>query len=104
MLAHDGTWQGKSIVPRDWLLASTSIEPGSPFWVPSMKAGAHSPGYGYQVWLLMANHRVFALRGLRGQFVIVDPETKLVLVQTALRDGSDQELYALFSALSSQPP
>jgi CubicO group peptidase (beta-lactamase class C family) len=27
MLAHDGTWQGKSIVPREWLLASTTIAP-----------------------------------------------------------------------------
>jgi CubicO group peptidase (beta-lactamase class C family) len=62
------------------------------------------PGYGYQVWLLLADRRTFALRGLRGQFVIVDPEKKLVLVQTALRDGNDQELYALWSALASQLP
>jgi CubicO group peptidase (beta-lactamase class C family) len=106
MLAHDGTWQGRSIVPKTWLLASTSIEPGSPFWSNSLKPGAHSPGYGYQVWLLMADRRTFALRGLRGQYVIVDPETKLVLVQTAVRAGSggepEQELYALWSALSSQ--
>jgi CubicO group peptidase (beta-lactamase class C family) len=74
MLAHDGMWQGKRIVPRDWLLASTG--PGSPF-----------PGYGYQVWLPSANRRVFALRGLRGQFVNVDPEAKLVLVQTAVREA-----------------
>lgn len=104
MLAHDGTWQGKSIVPTDWVLASTSIGPDSPFWSTSMKPGSHSPGYGFQVWLVSAKHRMFALRGLRGQFVIIDPETKLVLVQTALRDGSDGELFALWSALPSQLP
>lgn len=104
MLAHDGTWQGKSIVPRDWLLASTTIGRDSPFWSSSMIPGAHAPGYGYQVWLLMANRRTFALRGVRGQFVIVDPEKKLVLVQTALGGDNDQELYALWSALSSQLP
>ncbi len=104
MLAHDGMRQGKRIVPREWLLASTSIERGSPFWVPSMKAGSHSPGYGYQVWLSMAKHRTFELRGLRGQFVIVDPETKLVLVQTAIRSDpvADRELFDLWSAISSQ--
>jgi hypothetical protein len=30
------------------------------------------------------------------------PKRRLVLVQTALRDGSDQELYALRRALASQ--
>jgi len=104
MLAHDGAWNGKSVVPRDWVLASTHIQPGSPQWVPSMKDGQWFSGYGYQIWLLLAKHRTFALRGLRGQFVIVDPETKLVLVQTSLQDGDAQELYALFDSLASQLP
>jgi CubicO group peptidase (beta-lactamase class C family) len=105
MLAHDGTWQGKSIIPRDWLLASTSIEPGSPLWSSSMEPGAHAAGYGYQFWLLPSVHRTFAMRGIRGQFVLVDPERKLVLVQTALAgdDATAQELYALWAALASQP-
>jgi CubicO group peptidase (beta-lactamase class C family) len=104
MLAHDGAWQGKEIIARDWLLAATSIGQDSPFWFPATQPGAHRPGYGYQVWLLLADCRTFALRGLRGQFVIVDPAKKLVLVQTALRDGNDQELYALWAALASQVP
>ncbi len=104
MLAHDGSWNGNSVVPRDWLLAATSIGQGSPFWSSSMKPGQHVAGYGYQTWLLMADRRMFALRGLRDQFVLVDPATKLVLVQTALRDGTQLELYALWAALTSAPP
>ena len=104
MLAHDGTWNGTRIIPRDWLIAATSIGSDSPFWHASMKPGAHAPGYGYQVWLLLAERRTFALRGLNGQFVIVDPEKKLVLVQTSLRDGNTQELYALWHALASRLP
>ena len=106
MLAHDGTWQGRTIVPRDWLLAATSIEQDSPFWSSSMKPGVHSPGYGYQTWLLPADRRMFALRGVRGQYVLVDPATKLVLVQTALAGNGTaaQELYALWAALTSQSP
>jgi CubicO group peptidase (beta-lactamase class C family) len=106
MLAHDGTWQGRSIVSRDWLMAATSIELDSPFWSSSMTPGAHSPGYGYQTWLLPADRRMFALRGLRGQHVLVDPAAKLVLVQTALagNEATAQELYALWAALTSQPP
>jgi len=102
MLAHDGTWQDKSIVPREWLLASTSLAPGD----GHLKLGWIWSGYGYQVWLVPGTHRMFALIGLRGQFVLVDPEAKLVLVQTAVRHGSDQvadqELLALWGALSSQ--
>jgi CubicO group peptidase (beta-lactamase class C family) len=104
MLAHDGTWNGKQIIARDWLLAATSIGRDSPFWSPSLAPGAHAPGYGYQVWLHLAPRRTFSLRGLRGQFVIVDPAKKLVLVQTALRDGDNQELYALWRALAEQLP
>ena len=52
----------------------------------------------------MAPRRTFSLRGLRGQFVIVDPANRLVLVQTALRDGDNQELYALWRALAEQLP
>src|SRR5262245_13864448 len=27
MLAHDGAWHGRQIVPRDWLIAGTSVAP-----------------------------------------------------------------------------
>jgi len=88
MLAHDGRLQGKSVVPAEWVRAT--IEPG-PVW----------PGYGYQVWL---HGRTVALRGVRGQFVMINPESKLVLVQTALREDNYEELFALWAALSSQLP
>jgi CubicO group peptidase (beta-lactamase class C family) len=102
MLAHDGMWAGKSIVPREWLLAATTIAPQD----GHLRLGAPWSGYGYQTWLVAGKRRMFALRGYRGQFVLVDPEAKLVLVQTAARTGSDPiadgELLALWEALTSQ--
>lgn len=102
MLAHDGTWNGKRIVPRAWLLASTSIAPED----SHLKLGWIWAGYGYQIWLVPGGNRMFALRGARGQFVLVDPETKLVLVQTAVNymgnPMADQELLALWAAVSSE--
>src|SRR5215469_9440897 len=47
MLAHDGTWNGKRIVPREWLVASTSIAPED----SHLKFGLNWSGYGYQIWL-----------------------------------------------------
>ena len=102
MLANDGTWAGRSIVPREWLLAATTLAPGD----VHLRLGWPYSGYGYQTWLVAGNRRMFALRGYRGQFVIVDPEAKLVLVQTAARAGSDNiadhELFALWGAVTQQ--
>jgi CubicO group peptidase (beta-lactamase class C family) len=102
LLAHDGTWNGKRIVAREWLLASTSIAPED----DHLKLGGTWSGYGYQIWLVPGANRMFALRGLRGQFVLVDPETKLVLVQTAVdyagNPMADQELLALWESVSSE--
>jgi CubicO group peptidase (beta-lactamase class C family) len=94
MLAHDGTWSGRSIVPKDWLLASLAN--------PSETGSALSK-YGYQMWL-SADLKRFFLQGLRGQFVIADPVSKLVLVQTSLSSDNflSLELSSLWTAARAQ--
>ena len=94
MLANRGNWSCKSVVPEDWLAASATN--AIPTQLPLAK-------YGYQVWFSPDTRR-FSLRGLRGQFVIVDPDLKLVLVQTALSGGDAEaiELLALWAALRAQ--
>ena len=45
MLAHDGAWNGRQIVPRSWVLDATQpVVAGSPLTV---EPGAHPWGYGY---------------------------------------------------------
>ncbi len=59
-------------------------------------------GYGYQTWLLPGKDRQFMLRGLRGQVILVDPKSKLVLVQTAagnLSDASFGEVLSLWNGV-----
>ena len=80
MLAHDGSWNGKSIVPRDWVLAATTVAAGDEHL--KIVNYARNVGYGYQTWLLPGNRRAFALLGSYGQRVFIDPQSKLVLVQT----------------------
>ena len=94
MLANGGNWQGKTVVPEDWLTASAAD--ALPTDSPRVK-------YGYQIWY-SANSRRFSLRGLRGQYVLIDPDLKLVLVQTALSGGLPEfvELLALWNALRAQ--
>src|SRR5262245_48588394 len=94
MLANRGNWQGKTVVPEDWLAASAAD--ALPTDSPLVK-------YGYQIWY-SADTRRFSLQGLRGQFVLVDPDLKLVLVQTALSGGQPEfaELFALWNSLRAQ--
>ena len=94
MLAMDGMSSGESIVPRAWLRASLA-EP--------VDTGSALARYGYHIWL-SADATRFMLRGLRGQYVLADPETKLVLVQTALdsSDFLDLELAVLWAAARAQ--
>jgi CubicO group peptidase (beta-lactamase class C family) len=91
MLAHRGNWFGKAVVSEDWLTESATS--AIPTASPEVK-------YGYQVWF-SADTKRFSLRGLRGQFILVDPDIKLVLVQTALSssDSAFSELFALWTAL-----
>jgi CubicO group peptidase (beta-lactamase class C family) len=94
MLANRGNWQGRTVVPTDWLRASAAD--ALPTESPLAK-------YGYQIWY-SADTRRFSLRGLRGQYILVDPDQKLVLVQTALSGGQAEfvELFALWNALRAQ--
>lgn len=94
MLANRGKWQGKTVVSEDWLTASAT---------DALPTASPLAKYGYQIWY-SADTKRLSLQGLRGQFVFVDPDLKLVLVQTALSGGPPQtaELFALWNALRAQ--
>jgi CubicO group peptidase (beta-lactamase class C family) len=83
MLAHDGAWNGRQIVPRDWVRAATSVDPARPHLAPGR--ASRTFGYGYQTWLLPGPTRTFALLGIYGQTVFVDPANRLVMVHLAAR-------------------
>jgi len=100
MLANDGAWNGDQIVPAQWVRDATT--PQSEFQKPGVATRYF--GYGYQVWLFPGPGRRFALLGVHGQAVLVDPVSKLVLVHTAVRMKASQdpaalELRALWEAL-----
>ena len=69
---------------------------------PHLRYGAASQfsGYGYQTWLIDPHEPYFALLGIRGQAIFVDPMTKVVMVfiaaHAALDMAARREQYALF--------
>jgi CubicO group peptidase (beta-lactamase class C family) len=96
LLANDGRVDGKQVVPAGWMRdATTSLQPhvlpqiASPYF-----------GYGHQFWTFPGEKRRFALLGVRGQSIFVDPELKLVVVQTAVwKSAGDRQARAELLAL-----
>ncbi len=85
LLANDGVRpddpERKQIIPRDYLLEATDWRRAPEAFRP-FKATPYY-GYSYQFWTFPTDKRRFALLGVYGQMILVDPELKLVMVQTA---------------------
>jgi CubicO group peptidase (beta-lactamase class C family) len=98
LLAHDGAWDGKQIIPTQWMIDATTVRSSDTYLLP----GKATPGfgYGYLLWLLPGNRRQFALFGDYGQRICIDPASKLVMVQTGLE--AIPEVWPLWSALVEQ--
>ena len=73
-----GKWNGKQIL--DSTFVATSIRPRF----------SESPEYGYGFWL--SNHlgkKIFAMRGILGQYVITIPEDNMIIVRLGHYKGSN---------------
>jgi len=82
MLARDGKVGERQVIPREYLLDATD---------PARQPSAFAPykatryfGYGYQFWLHPLKARSFAMQGVHGQAVFVQPSSGIVMVQTAV--------------------
>ena len=102
LLAYDGNWRGRQIIPAAWLMDATTVRADQPHLRPGGATAFF--GYGYQTWILPGERRMFLFWGVRGQRIIVDPKSKLVMVNTAVHrlpvDPTPlREMGALFLAL-----
>jgi CubicO group peptidase (beta-lactamase class C family) len=98
LLANGGEAGGRQLVPNSWIksmstAAFSSAETGRPF------------GYGYQTWTLPGRSPTFGLFGVRGQYTLVDPVNRLIMVNTAVRanprDPGNAATFALWGAVQS---
>jgi CubicO group peptidase (beta-lactamase class C family) len=75
---HDGMWDSKRIVAREWVQASLA---------PTVKDAGDAYKYGFQWWLLprpdVADHLAWVGRGFGGQRLLIVPELDLIMVHTA---------------------
>ena len=99
LMAHEGNWRGRQVIPAAWVMDMTTTRPGQP--------RPASFGYGYQTWLLPGERRMFMFWGVRGQRIYVDPRSKLVMVNTSVHKASVdsaalREMDAFWSAVVGQ--
>ena len=81
MLARGGKAGDKQVVPVKWLREMSTAQ------FSGGQTGRWF-GYGYQTWIFPDNDGSFALLGVRGQSIFVDPKRELVMVNTAVRPSA----------------
>ena len=86
MVAHDGKVGDTQVLPRDYLLDATD---------PARQPDAFKPrkatpyfGYGYQFWLMPMKERTFAMQGIHGQGIYMQPSSGIVMVLTSVWEGA----------------
>ncbi len=73
---HQGNWQGKQLVPAEWVERSTRVD----------TTNGSAARYQYQFWLPSGDGD-YMMQGILGQFVYVDPARELVMVRLGTKYG-----------------
>jgi CubicO group peptidase (beta-lactamase class C family) len=103
LLSSGGVWQGRQIIPKEWILEST--QPHIKTEIPLFSIEGEAVHYGYQWWtgqIKTHNRPVqwIAAIGNGGQRIISIPELALTIVFTAGGYGSAEIQYAESQLLS----
>ncbi len=99
MFLKGGFWNGKQIVPKDWIMASTR---------PSAPTKDGEIGYGYQWWVPEgAVEGEFMARGIYGQYIYVNRPRGIVIATTAAdrkfrEPGVADQNIAMFRLIASR--
>lgn len=78
MILQGGEWQGRQIVPRDWIAASTR---------PTAPEGA---GYGYQWWIPESGAGDYMAHGIYGQYIYISPRRGVVIAVNSADRGFEE--------------
>jgi CubicO group peptidase (beta-lactamase class C family) len=90
---QDGVWQGKRLLPADWMRYMTT---------PAGPQPDRAEGYGATMWLFGASQGLpvgsYSAQGNRGQYVMVIPSERLVIVRRGEDPGGARFDVARFAA------
>ena len=109
---NNGRWNGRQIVPEDWVKASLRadaphLQPGKPI----LADHSFDLGYGYQWWLPDGDRGEFSAIGIYNQLIYVDPSRGVTIVKlsanpaygTSMDESTNRELenIALLRAIAA---
>ena len=90
LLAQDGQVSSatgtQQVIPRDYLLDATDPARQPPAFQPRQATPYF--GYGYQFWLAPMRTRTFAMQGIHGQTLYVQPASGVVMVLTSVWESA----------------
>jgi CubicO group peptidase (beta-lactamase class C family) len=92
-----GEWNGKQIVPAEWIAQATSKQVENAKDPASVEISDWAQGYGFQFW--RCRHDAYRGDGKDGQFCIVLPEKNAVVVMTADTGDMQKELNQVWEHL-----
>ena len=108
LLLQKGKWEGKQLIPKEWIAEATSYKIKSQGGNEKIPAEINDwfQGYCYQMW--RGRHNTVRLDGMAGQFVILMPDQDAVVILTANAQNTQKELdlvwnYLLPSIKSNNP-
>ena len=92
LYANDGNWDGKQIIPRHWVVESTTRDPNDRRpWETFSRWQDKGGYYKYFWWGVSQASGDYSFMGIGtyGQFIFVCPRTRVVIVRMADDDGID---------------
>ena len=98
LLIQKGKWDGKQLLPEAWIEeATTSKILQDPNVEPAKSDSDWHQGYCYQIW--QCRHNGFRADGRDGQFIVMLPEQKAVVILTANIGDMQAELNLIWEYL-----
>ncbi|MDG2347560.1 MAG: serine hydrolase [SAR86 cluster bacterium] len=87
---NKGAWNGKQIVPEDWVNTSHSLK--EPHLQPGdNELSSNTWGYGYQWWVPGFPETDYLAAGIYNQYIYIDPITNVVIAKTSSNYKFNQE-------------
>lgn len=81
MVANEGHYRGQRVVSEAWIREMLTEHSSSATEAKQLFGGGFYDGYGYMWWTRRKDgERRFCADGWGGQFIVIDPKTRLVLV------------------------
>lgn len=102
---NEGYYNGVQIIPKQWV--KDSLDTSADYSKPNSTQDSYNAiGYGYQWWIPEGNENEFMAIGVYGQWIYVNPVSKVIIVKTSADPNFMEQDYelkhvAFFRAISN---